>query len=48
VRSTVTTRTIFREPLHCGEKHEQKRYFAAAALKKRNRIRSPALFQRET
>src|SRR5258707_12738379 len=37
-QSTVATRTIFREPLHCREKHEQKRYFAAAALKKRNRI----------
>src|SRR6266404_9166190 len=33
-QSTVATRTIFREPLHCREKHEQKRYFAAAALKK--------------
>src|SRR5260221_11287157 len=37
-QSTVATRTIFREPLHCREKHEQKRYFAAAALKKRNHI----------
>src|SRR6266478_4112369 len=37
-RLTVATRTIFREPLHCREKHEQKRYLAAAALKKRNRI----------
>src|SRR5260370_10458843 len=37
-QSTVATRTIFREPLHCREKHEQKRYFAAAALKRRNHI----------
>src|SRR6266446_1223505 len=37
-QSTVATRTIFREPLHCREKHEHKRYFAAAALKKRNHI----------
>src|SRR5258708_20949711 len=37
-QSTVATRTIFREPLYCREKHEHKRYFAAAALKKRNHI----------
>src|SRR5438094_3350663 len=29
---------LYSATLHCREKHEQKRYFAAAALKKRNRI----------
>ena len=37
-RSTVATRTIFREPLHCREKHEQKTVFCSRRLKKRNRI----------
>src|SRR6266481_4002529 len=38
VRSTVATRTIFRDLCIGREKHEQKRYFAAAALKKGNHI----------
>src|SRR5947199_4729928 len=36
-RSTVATRTIFREPLHCREKHEQKTVFCSRRLR-RNRI----------
>src|SRR5438876_7962278 len=33
-RSTVATRTIFRDPLHCREKHEQKTVFCSRRLKK--------------